>query len=274
VNADGNNGTMDTDTEHAVVDGGGGGGGGGGATLALHSLKSVNLGTQPITLETFTCRDKVYVFAACDRPTVIYSSSSSSPTANHKLSYTNVNVAEVTVMCSFHSELFPECVSMASEAALTIGNIDDIQKLDVQTFPLKEQPRRICQLKHVRAVAVATCNTRIEEHSQEMLETNHLRIFDDRCFTLLDSFDLDAYELSMCVSHCQFEGPSACVVCVCLGVVDCMRYYRYLYIPSSSNQKQCERSTSNRIGSRVFDEYIYIYPILLQSKTMRKILIQ
>jgi DNA damage-binding protein 1 len=41
-------------------------------------------------------------------------------------------------MTPFHSELFPECLALASESGLLIGTIDEIQKLQIQTIPLGE----------------------------------------------------------------------------------------------------------------------------------------
>jgi predicted methyltransferase len=35
-------------------------------------------------------------------------------------------------VCTFHSEPFPECLSLANESTLTIGTIDDIQKLHIR----------------------------------------------------------------------------------------------------------------------------------------------
>ena len=50
--------------------------------------KQIQLGTKPIQLRTFASGDVNYVFAACDRPTVIYSQ-------NRKLVYSNLNEGEV-----------------------------------------------------------------------------------------------------------------------------------------------------------------------------------
>ncbi|CAL5356853.1 unnamed protein product [Camellia sinensis] len=50
----------------------------------------LSLGTQPITLCTFSSKNTTHVFAALDRPTVVYSS-------NKKLLYNNVNLKEVSV---------------------------------------------------------------------------------------------------------------------------------------------------------------------------------
>ena len=60
-------------------------------TSTLSDLKRVTLGTQPIGLKRFRARDKEYVFAASDRPTVVYYN-------NGKVLYSNVNKSEVTTI--------------------------------------------------------------------------------------------------------------------------------------------------------------------------------
>lgn len=70
-------------------------------TGELTDRKKVSLGTQPITLRTFSSKSTTHVFAASDRPTVIYSS-------NKKLLYSNVNLKEVSHMCPFNSAAFPD----------------------------------------------------------------------------------------------------------------------------------------------------------------------
>ena len=71
------------------------------STGELADRKKVSLGTQPITLRTFSSKNTTHVFAASDRPTVIYSS-------NKKLLYSNVNLKEVSHMCPFNSAAFPD----------------------------------------------------------------------------------------------------------------------------------------------------------------------
>jgi DNA damage-binding protein 1 len=80
----------------------------------LLDKRSVALGTQPITLSTFATKGITNVFAACDRPTVLYSSS-------RKLLFSNVNQPQVTYMSPFHSQSFPDCLALASESGLLIG---------------------------------------------------------------------------------------------------------------------------------------------------------
>lgn len=67
----------------------------------LTDRKKVSLGTQPIALRTFSSKNASHVFAASDRPTVVYSS-------NKKLLYSNVNLKEVSHMCPFNSAAFPD----------------------------------------------------------------------------------------------------------------------------------------------------------------------
>ncbi|KAL2597151.1 hypothetical protein AAZV13_11G144250 [Glycine max] len=59
------------------------------STGELTDRKKISLGTQPITLRAFSSKNTTHVFAASDRPTVIYSS-------KKKLLYSNVNLKEVT----------------------------------------------------------------------------------------------------------------------------------------------------------------------------------
>lgn len=55
---------------------------------AVSERKRISLGTKPITLRSFRSNGASHVFAASDRPTIIYSS-------NKKLLYSNLNENEV-----------------------------------------------------------------------------------------------------------------------------------------------------------------------------------
>ena len=105
-------------------------------TRTLGDRKKVTLGTQPTVLRPFRSQSTVNVFACSDRPTVIYSS-------NHKLVFSNVNLKEVTHMCPLNAEAYPDSLALATDSSVTIGTIDEIQKLHIRTVPLGESPRRI-----------------------------------------------------------------------------------------------------------------------------------
>ncbi|KMS95736.1 hypothetical protein BVRB_005380 [Beta vulgaris subsp. vulgaris] len=86
-------------------------------TGELTDRKKVSLGTQPITLKTFSSKNATHALAASDRPTVIYNS-------NKKLLYCNVNLKEVSHMCPFNSASFPDRTVAAAAAAAAFYHRD------------------------------------------------------------------------------------------------------------------------------------------------------
>lgn len=66
------------------------------------------------------------------------------------------SVLQVNFMTPFNSRSFPDSLAIAKEGALTIGSIDEVQKLHIRTVPLGAQPRRICHLDSSRAYLVST----------------------------------------------------------------------------------------------------------------------
>lgn len=105
---------------------------------SLTNKRNGVLGTHRITFSVFTNAGAICVFAACDRPTIMYSK-------NGKILFSvlDVNQTEFTNMAPFHSELFPNCLALSSDASLLIGVIEDIQKVHIQTIALNQNPRRI-----------------------------------------------------------------------------------------------------------------------------------
>ncbi|XP_048584985.1 DNA damage-binding protein 1 [Nematostella vectensis] len=125
-------------------------------TGALAECKKVTLGTQPTMLRTFKSLSTVNVFACSDRPTVIYSS-------NHKLVFSNVNLKEVNFMCPLNSQGYPDSLALANDGSLTIGTIDEIQKLHIRTVPLGESPRRIAYQEATQTFGVISVRIEISE---------------------------------------------------------------------------------------------------------------
>ncbi|CAN1823275.1 DNA damage-binding protein 1 [Linum perenne] len=170
----------------------------------LADRKKVSLGTQPITLRTFTSKNATHVFAASDRPTVIYSS-------NKKLLYSNVNLKEVSHMCPFNSAAFPDSLAIAKEGELTIGTIDEIQKLHIRSIPLGEHARRICHQEQSRTFAICSLK---HQTSAEELETHYVRLLDDQTFEFLSVYQLDPYEYGCSLLSCSFSDDNNVYYCV------------------------------------------------------------
>ncbi|KAL4312232.1 hypothetical protein GQ457_01G007480 [Hibiscus cannabinus] len=76
----------------------------------LTNRKEFTLGTQPMTLCTFSSKNGTQVFAASDRPTVIYSS-------HKRLFYNEVNMKNVNYVCPFNLAAFPDSHSMKNQSS-------------------------------------------------------------------------------------------------------------------------------------------------------------
>ncbi|XP_045776166.1 DNA damage-binding protein 1 [Maniola jurtina] len=118
-------------------------------TGVLSNKKKVTLGTQPTVLRSFRSLSTTNIFACSDRPTVIFSS-------NHKLVFSNVNLKEVTHMCSLNAQAYPDSLALATVNTVTIGTIDEIQKLHIRTVHLGESPRRIAYQEASQTFGVIT----------------------------------------------------------------------------------------------------------------------
>lgn len=158
----------------------------------LVDRKKLALGTKPITLRTFVSRNSVNIFAASDRPTIIYSS-------NRKLVYSNLNENEVNFMASFNTPGFPDSIAIAKEESLIIGTTDEIQKLHIRTVPMHEHLRRIAHQPSSRSLAVACTHTTFAANSDNPAR-DALRLLDEQTFETLARFELEENELvcSLC----------------------------------------------------------------------------
>ncbi|CAI4228082.1 unnamed protein product [Auanema sp. JU1783] len=116
-------------------------------TGALRDLKKASLGTQPPTLLRFESRGMTNVFACSDRPTVIFSS-------NNKLVFSNVNLKLLTHMCCLNSEKYRDCLVMSDGETMSIGMVDDIQKLHIRSVPLGESVKRIAYQKETNSLGI------------------------------------------------------------------------------------------------------------------------
>ncbi|AQK92546.1 DNA damage-binding protein 1a [Zea mays] len=174
------------------------------STGELTDRKKVTLGTQPISLRTFSSKGTTHVFASSDRPTVIYSS-------NKKLLYSNVNLKEVNHMCPFNTAAFPDSLAIAKEGELSIGTIDDIQKLHIRTIPLNEQARRICHQEQSKTLAF--CSFKYNQSVEES-ETHLIRLLDHQTFESLCVYPLDQYECGCSIISCSFVDDNNVYYCV------------------------------------------------------------
>eukprot|EP00252_Welwitschia_mirabilis_P019638 TRINITY_DN4603_c0_g1_i1.p1 TRINITY_DN4603_c0_g1~~TRINITY_DN4603_c0_g1_i1.p1 ORF type:complete len:1092 (+),score=216.35 TRINITY_DN4603_c0_g1_i1:257-3532(+) len=169
-------------------------------TGELSDKKKISLGTKAITLRTFRSKNRTHVFAASDRPTVIYSS-------NKKLLYSNVNLKEVNHMCPFNSASFPDSLAFAKGDELVIGTIDEIQKLHITSIPLGEHPHRISYQEQSHTFAVCTAKYS-QTNNNEETESHYVRLLDDHQFETRSTYPLDQFENGTSILSCSFADDS------------------------------------------------------------------
>jgi Mono-functional DNA-alkylating methyl methanesulfonate N-term/CPSF A subunit region len=115
----------------------------------LDDPRPVYLGTDPIKLVPFVSRGSPAVFACCDRPTVIRSQSG-------KVVFLNliIDLAYCMAPCMLSED--QESLAYGSPGGLLLGTIDDVEKLQLSSLYLGEEPRKISHLKKASAILIAT----------------------------------------------------------------------------------------------------------------------
>uniref|UniRef100_A0A0D9V2C3 DNA damage-binding protein 1 n=1 Tax=Leersia perrieri TaxID=77586 RepID=A0A0D9V2C3_9ORYZ len=174
------------------------------STGELSDKNRVLLGTEPISLHTFAMKDRTHVFAASDRPSVIYG-------RDKNLLYSHVNLKEVNHVCSFNTSVFPESLAIAEECQLSIQTIDDVHKLRIRTIPLNEQARRICHQEQSRTLALCSFKSYI---AAELSEAHFVHLLDHQTLGVLSTHTLDAYECGLSIISCSFSDDNSVYYCV------------------------------------------------------------
>ncbi|XP_047054864.1 DNA damage-binding protein 1-like isoform X1 [Lolium rigidum] len=170
----------------------------------LSARRRFSLGTQPISLYKFSSHNRTHVFAASDRPTLIYSS-------DKKLLYSYVNLKEMSHVCPFNTAVSPESIAIAKEAELSVGAINDFRKLHIHTIPLNEQARRICYQEQSRTLAFCSFKDK-DIHTES--ETHFVHLLDHQTFGFLSTHTLDTFEWGCSIVSCSFSDDENSYYCV------------------------------------------------------------
>lgn len=72
--------------------------------------------------------------------------------------YSLVNLKDVSLVAQYHTPMFKEGLTFASNKELIIGTIDGVQKLHIQSYPCEAQPRRICYWDEYNCYACSITN--------------------------------------------------------------------------------------------------------------------
>jgi DNA damage-binding protein 1 len=172
--------------------------------IALDERKQVVLGTRPVQLTQFNVNGKRHVFAALDRPAVVYAADD----GHAKLRFANVDLRDVGSMCALNTAAFADSLCVADEQALTIGTVDDVQRLHVRTYTIDGSPRHIAYQAATASLVVLVDTytgdatdiaTALRAVTSQLHERSHVRLFDAQSFAQLDSHPLDANEKALSV---------------------------------------------------------------------------
>lgn len=103
-------------------------------------------------------------------------------------------------------------LAIAKEGELSIGTIDDIQKLHIRSIALGEQARRICHQEQSRTFAI--CSLKHIQTGTDDTEMHFVRLLDDQTFDSISTYALDSYEYGCSILSCSFADDCNTYYCV------------------------------------------------------------
>ncbi|CAG8444298.1 9172_t:CDS:10, partial [Diversispora eburnea] len=137
--------------------------------------RTFTIGNQQVILCSFKANGIKYVFAASDKPAIIYSK-------NYQLLCSNVNTKNVTYVRSFKTPAMPSSLIIIHNTGFKISSIDDIHKLHITSIPLNEMPRRICHQESSNMLAISTIKSVFDELKNCEIHLCYFKILDDQTF--------------------------------------------------------------------------------------------
>lgn len=170
------------------------------AAILVTERRTASLGTHPLLLRSFvTSRGLHAVFAACDRPTVLFAEGT-------RLTYSAVkhrdivDVAQLSTSSTANGGFEGQCLVFAMATELRLTQLGAIQKLDVRTVPLgMDNPLAIAQSAARKALGVATWTFMPEGRQTKIKAGGEVLFFDSETFERLDEYSLQASERPNCV---------------------------------------------------------------------------
>lgn len=169
-------------------------------TYKLTNLKEGSCGSLPITLRTYSAKNTTLVFAASERPFVIYS--------NKKILLEDkLDLKDICNMCPFNSAAFPESIAVAGSDELTICRID-YQMIQILSIQVQNVPRCFCYQDYSRTFAFCSEST---EH------IGCIDLLNDQSFEIISSYSLEKLEVGVSIVSCSLSHSNDNNVYYCVG---------------------------------------------------------
>ncbi|KAI1104055.1 mono-functional DNA-alkylating methyl methanesulfonate N-term-domain-containing protein [Jackrogersella minutella] len=142
--------------------------------FSLSGRKSVVLGTRQARLQLLPRDNGIYnVFAMSENPSLIYA-------AEGRIVYSAVTADDVTCVCPFDAEAFPDSIIVATEKDIKISVIDTERQTHVQTLHMGETVRRLAYSRSERVFGLG-CFKRYVENNEEIIKSS-FKLVDDVVF--------------------------------------------------------------------------------------------
>lgn len=107
---------------------------------------------------------------------------------------------------------FVNSLAIAKEGELTIGTIDEIQKLHIRSIPLGEHARRISHQEQTRTFAL--CSVKYTQSTADDPEMHFIRLLDDQTFEFISTYPLDQFEYGCSILSCSFSDDGNVYYCI------------------------------------------------------------
>jgi DNA damage-binding protein 1 len=106
-------------------------------------------------------------------------------------------------VATINSTAFPDALALGTANGVVIGNIEDIQRLHIQTIPLRETPRRINFQESSRTFLLATAKHQMDARGYEE-EAYSIRLLDCLTYETLDVYDMPINEVILSLESVMF----------------------------------------------------------------------
>ena len=169
-------------------------------TMKLSSRKAIVLGTQQASFKPLPRSDGLSnVFATCEHPSLIYGS-------DGRIVFSAVNAEKATTVCSFHSEMYPGAIAVASPEDVKIAQVDTERTTNVNSLPVGQTVRRLAYSPKLKAFGLGTIHRSLR--GTEEVVKSHFKLADEVMFEVLDTYSLNEEELVESVTRADVREDS------------------------------------------------------------------
>lgn len=97
---------------------------------------------------------------------------------------------DIATAAALSTESFPNSLLISTSTSLSVGRVEQLEKLDIQTLRLGEEaPRRVCYSSDMRAYGLAFLQEKLDRNTGEIARSSSFKVLGQ------DSFDGMVFQL-------------------------------------------------------------------------------